>query len=792
MQVTTNRLIMPADVELARVSDFDPASLVDLDFDEGDWIVTRVASRSRSMILSADLAELFQSFRTPRTIIDAITQYAREHTLDPQVVLDESWPVLTRFLHANWLVLEHSYLSRALARWYEPGSSLMGHTVDACVYITDDTQVYRARTHTGEICAVKVVDATSDRSVAALRQEGRILERLGGSPSPRFLGFGGDERRQFLAMEWCDGVEVTQAVARAGDKSGSRQETRDLLVAVLSSYATLHDRQVIHGDVHPGNLLVDAEGRVRILDFGLARLLDDPLSGTCRGGAPEYFDPDYARASRKGMEPPDATAESEQYALGVLCYRVATGRDYLRFSPEAERFYGQIEQTPPLSFAENGVAPWPELESVLRRSLSKSTSARFPSVATIAEALSRVRIDDQPSRPSARVTKTRADLFIERVGELVDPNHGLFAAGPGTGPQATFMHGAAGIAYYLLRMALLRGDPEPLAAADQWAQRAAMLAEEPRGVYDEDAGIGPDVVGSVSPYHTRSGIELVRGLVAHARGDTPTLIEAASAYLHLMEQPPQGVDPTLGTTSVLAGCSHFVKSLRELDPQDGVTNALLGQLSDRANALTDHMAELVLGQPRNRQEGLVLQYTGAAHGWAGLMYTLMTWCEVANRDVHDGVVGHLTELAGWGVPGGRGLRWPVRTDEASPSFMNGWCHGSPGHVYLWNAAHRILGDTTYQGIAAAAAFATFEDQAPNSTLCCGQAGHVFALLNMYRHTQEEAWLRLASERLYSALADHDAVSGGQWSHSLYRGEVGLALAAVEIEQPDEARHPLFE
>jgi len=150
VKATRDRLIMPVDVELAPVGSFDPASLVGLEFAEGDWIVTRVASRSRSMIISADLAELFQSFRTPSTILDAVLQYARVHTLDPQTVLDNSWPVITRFLHANWLVPEHSYLSRDLAPWYEPGSSLMGHTVEACIHVADDTQVYRARTPSGD------------------------------------------------------------------------------------------------------------------------------------------------------------------------------------------------------------------------------------------------------------------------------------------------------------------------------------------------------------------------------------------------------------------------------------------------------------------------------------------------------------------------------------------------------------------------------------------------------------------------------------------------------------------
>ncbi|GHD93066.1 hypothetical protein GCM10010508_48400 [Streptomyces naganishii JCM 4654] len=774
------------------VSALDPAGLAGLRFGADDWIVTRVASRARSMIVSAQLAELFQSFRTPRTILDAVTRYAGAHALDPRAVLDECWPVMTRFLQANWLAPEHSYLSRELTPWYEPGHSLGVYSVEACVHITDDTQVYRARLPTGGLCAVKVVDAAGRRSVAALLREGSILERLNGSPSPRFLGLGGDEQRRFLAMEWCEGADVTRAVARVGGAGDSRAATRDLLVAIASAYATLHDRQVVHGDVHPGNLLVDSEGRVRVLDFGLARLLDDPAAGTRRGGAPEYFDPGYAEAALAGTPPPPATTESEQYALSALCYRVATGRDYLRFPPEAERFYERIARSRPLSFADNGVEPWPELESVLRRSLSKPASARFGSVAAMATALSRVRVDDRPAAPPVVMGTTPADALVDRVSEMVDPDNDLFEDGPGAGPRATFMHGAAGIAYFLLRKALLRGEPGALAAADQWAERAAVLAREPRGVYDESVGVEPGVVGAVSPYHTGSGVELVRGLVAHARGDTRTLLTAARAYLDAVDRPHQGVDPTSGTTSTLAGCSHLVRSLREVGDPDQDTRALLERLTGRANALADHVAAQALGHRCDAPDSRAPRHTGAAHGWAGLLYTLITWWELAGRDMDDRVVGRLAELADRGVREGRGLRWPVRVDETPASFMSGWCHGSPGHVSLWNAAQSAIGGTAYRDIAVAAAYATFHDREPGTTLCCGQAGHVFALLNMYRHTREEAWLERASRRLRSALEGHDSVPAGPWRHSLYRGDVGLALAAVEFEHPDEARHPLFE
>jgi serine/threonine-protein kinase len=785
MKATTDRLVLPEDVEMTPVAGLDPAGLVGLSFNDGDWVVTRVASRSRSMIISSDLAELLQTFRAPRTIIEAILRFATVHAVDPRNVLDEAWPVITRFLHTHWLVPEHSYLSRDIAPWYEPGHSLSGHTVDTCIHLADDTQAYKAHTPSYESCAIKVVDRTCRPALAALHEEERILERLAGRPGPRLIGAGDDERCRFLVMEWCDGVEAARAAVRT---AGSRRAVRDLLVSILSVYATLHAGQVVHGDVHPGNLLVGNDGTVRILDFGLARVLDDPASTPRRGGAPEYFDPEYAAAALAGTSPPPATAPSEQYALAALCYRLVSGRDHLRFSPEAERFYRQIAQAPPLSFAENGAAPWPDLERVLRRSLAKSASDRFASVAAMAEAVSQVDVTERtaPSSAMPSAGATQVDRLITRVTKLVDPDNDLFTTGPATGPRATFMNGAAGIAYYLLRVAQLTGDPASLAAADQWAERAATFAREPRGVYDDSVGVGRDAVGEVSPYHTASGVELVRGLVAHARGDLRTLVQAAGAYLDLVDRPYGGVDPTLGVTGVLTGCSHLLRCLLEAEEATEATGAAAERLIRHGNAVADLVVRQAIDTPE------VVVHTGAAHGWAGVLYTLMTWRQVTGGPLDGGVVDRLGDLAGQRLPNGRGVRWPVRTDQAPPSFMNSWCNGPPGQVYLWNAAQRIQGDTTFGEVAAAAAFATYDEPGPNTTLCCGQAGQIFALLNMHRHSQDEAWLRLASDRLQTAVDHDDADRTGPWSHSLYRGEVGLALAAMEIMYPAEARHPLFE
>jgi serine/threonine-protein kinase len=592
-------------------------------------------------------------------------------------------------------------------------------------------------------------------------------------------------------MEWCEGVEVTHALNGGGPFHWA--QVRDLLVAVTDVYASLHRRSVVHGDVHPGNVLVESDGRIRLLDFGLARLLDEPPGGTRRGGAPEYFDPAYARAVVDRASPPPATAESEQYALGALCYRLATGQHYLRFEPEATRFYRQVLESPPLSFADQGVDVWPEVESVLVRALAKREDERHESVERMAEALAEVDVDE-PRRRSAPRPPTAlpsADKLIARVQKMTDPEGELFATGPPAGPRATVMNGAAGIAYYLLRVAELTGAPLALAAADAWAERARVWADQPRGVVDDSVGLSIAVIGTASPYHTGSGIELVRALVGHARGDSWTLRQATRRYIDLVQQLPEAADPTLGATSVLTGYSHLVRCLHQVPDQQQSTEPLLDEVIRHGDAIANQVTRQTVRRPLD-DESSTLAYTGAAHGWAGVLYTLMTWWEVTHQAVDHAVATRLEELAARAVGRHGGLAWPMRTKAGTPSFMNSWCHGSPGHVYLWNLAHRSLGTSQYGNIAESAAVAVREEAGPNLTLCCGQAGHVFALLNQYRHSRDGRWLRAAEARVQGAvLRAADAIEG-DWSHSLYKGDVGLALAALEVAYPEEARHPVFE
>jgi serine/threonine-protein kinase len=114
-------------------------------------------------------------------------------------------------------------------------------------------------------------------------------------------------------------------------------------------------------------------------------------------------------------------------------------------------------------------------------------------------------------------------------------------------------------------------------------------------------------------------------------------------------------------------------------------------------------------------------------------------------------------------------------------------------VHLFTLASRWAGATRYLDLAVKCAWHTWEDPERGVSLCCGLGGRAYALLNLYRHTGEAAWLGRAR-----ALADRAARevlsrrAAPDLARSLYKGDAGLAVLAADLERPEVASMPMFE
>lgn len=808
MNITAS-LVLPSDVLIVPVERLAPEVRARAACQEGDAAITRPRARMPSRILDRDSARLVEEFRQPTPLITALLRYCQAERLEPAPTLEAAWPLLRGLIAARLLVPEDSEEARDIQPSLAVGESLRGFVIVRCVQVMEDMEVFQARGPAGETVALKVARSRAHGPGALLRHEAHVLRVLEGHLAPRLLEEGLTGERPFLAMEWCPGERVSPRVGL------SRQAVLERCIAILDAFAALHARGAVHGDVHPGNVLLDGSA-VRLVDFGLARLLREPVAAAPpRGGVAFFQEPELARATLAGRAPPPASEAGEQYALAELVWWLVSGHPSLPFSLEREEMLRQLAEDAPVSFAGRGVEPWPELEEVLRRALSKEPSARHPSVAALAHALRGV-LEQPPARsvrgnepnssleplpasaaagsepreflpqglehrPPRATRSSEADGPLERVLEKARPGGAWFEQGFPAVPCCSVNFGAAGLALALYRMAVQQDAPELLSLADVWCGRALQRMGEPHAFLLPEQDLSEDSVDRASLLHSPSGLHAVRALVAHAMGNVPTRERAVGDFLATLREPWRLLDLALGRAGALLGCAL----LHEAFPSPA--------LEDMGGQIFDELVERLSRQGPISTGGAPLNL-GIAHGWAGLLHVLLRWCTTSGRPLPEWMDARLAELASLGAQSGRGLRWHWEWAPRSGSWasvsMPGWCNGSAGYVFLWSLAHRRLGGSRWLELAERAAWDAWEGGPGPANLCCGLAGRAYALLNVYRATGSSEWLKRArwlGERMLQTPEAPEPHPG-----SLYKGEVGPALLLSDLRTPDTARMPLFE
>lgn len=780
-------LVKAHGVTLIPVLDLPESLRNQFEYDDGDFAIAREQSRAHSKIVDANTAALLNEFDRPVSIAEAVIHFSTTRQIDPYETLEQAFPLIQQFVNNRILVLESENEVSAENQPLSYGDTIGRFNIVHHVQTLEDTAIYQARDKDGRVVALKLQGEHTTAAVTRLlRHEAAILQMLDGHITPELVTIDDEDGRAYLAMAWCEGVDVLTAAAEA---RVDRHQLIQLCHTVVGAYAHIHDQYIIHGDVHPGNILIDSEGEAKLIDFGLAQLSGDSqeTQAAYRGGVAFYFDPQYAASVRAKTRPPSADFSSEQYALAALLYEICTGSHYLNFSLEHDELYRQIVEETPLSFADSGITPWPEMEQILARALSKQPEDRYASVAAFLAALENV-IDPEPRQiPTQPPWSKESAEFVDELLASFQPDGALYRNGLPRAPFASIKYGAAGIAYFLYRVASSRNNPELLAQADLWATRAATLAQREDAFFNAEIDISAETVGHISPFHSASGIAVVQALIAGAMGHSMGQIEAVGAFVHTANRECDALDLTLGKASVVLGASLLVDALdrRDLAEQTGLL--MLG------DALATQIWDEIDGY---RPIGIDCELVnlGIAHGWAGMLYAIMRWSQATGFQIPNRLHKRLTQLAALAQPVARGVHWPWQLDRPD-GHMPGWCNGSTGHVYLWALAYQLWGDSTHLDLALKAGWQTWEDRAQIANLCCGLAGRAYAMLHLYKVTDDPVWLQRALKSAEAArynirLTQPDAYHG--FEHSLYKGETGIGLLLVDLMQPQQAVLPFFE
>jgi hypothetical protein len=244
-----------------------------------------------------------------------------------------------------------------------------------------------------------------------------------------------DDGRRFIVMELVDGPSVADVVAQRGPLEPI--VAVEIAAAAARALAAAHRRGLIHRDVKPANLLIGADGRIRLADFGIARALTSSRAttpGTVLGSIP-YLSPEQARGE-------EATAAGDIFSLGVVLFEMLTGSlPWEAATPAAMATARLHVPAPPPSEAVSGL---PEgLDGIVEKALQLEPAERYPSARVLADALEgwsrrhraraggRARIRHATTALAASVMPMAAGVGGGAAGSIAGtarPNP--FAAGP--------------------------------------------------------------------------------------------------------------------------------------------------------------------------------------------------------------------------------------------------------------------------------------------------------------------------------------------------------------------------
>ncbi|MGC9992497.1 MAG: lanthionine synthetase LanC family protein [Candidatus Cybelea sp.] len=780
----TDLLRMPSDIVLTPVAELAIDVRERLAYNEGDYALTRPRVRTPSRIIDAAAAELLREFARPSTVAQAVIRFARARGASPQTTLEEAYPLLARLFAGGLLISDEGGNLEATYSNLGRGELVGTWEVTEPIQLLDDSEVHQVKNGT-QIAVLKIERPGSQvpslGAGALLRREAIVLEALDGTIAPRLIEIGVHDARQYLAIEWCPGIS-SEAYARELRFANDRSAILALCREIVACYVHLHARGFVHGDVHPRNVWVGPTGNVLLLDFGVAAstIPDGDMPPTSeRAGVSFFYEPEFAAAALDGRSCP-ASPAGEQYAVAALLYSLATGTQYLDFSLERETLFGQIATESPRPFAARGTVPWPELEAVLEQALSKAPLERYSSMDAMAAALAEVKVMTEALPRSTSPSAARA--LLDRVSAEFSVDGSLGAKDISV-PNASLFFGTAGIACALYRLALLRDSAAYLAASDMWLSFAESSVESPEAFLDPASDLTAEIVGTITPFHTASGLAAMRALVANAQGDVVTARQAAARFARFSLEGARHAnrDLTLGRSGVLLGAALLGDVLPDDAPERAELARSGGRMLDALWSELDTMRPLALQRAN----------LGMAHGWCGYVYASLRFCSTFGHARPKGIERRVYELADVAEPWDRGVRWRWNDHGVDLGTMPGWCNGSAGFVHLFTLAHRQFKEQRFLDLAIGAAWNAWEAGDGNGSLCCGEAGRGYALIALARHLGDDAaWLGRAGK-----LSDRAAlaiVQNSEKPHSLFKGRVGVALLAADLEKPEVAAFPFFE
>ncbi len=236
-----------------------------------------------------------------------------------------------------------------------------------------------------EKIALKVLNpeiAADSRTIERFRNELKTARQISHKNVCRMYHFGRDEGLDYITMEFVQGEDLKSMIRMMGRLSPGRAVS--IARQVCEGLAEAHGLGVIHRDLKPQNIMIDRDGHVKVMDFGIARTLktEGMTSPGMVVGTPRYMSPEQTEGK-------DVDERSDIYALGIILYEMLTGRVPFEGDSPLDIAVKQRIEAPPDPKKINPEIP-ETLNRLILRCLAKDKGRRYPNAQALAAELSEI------------------------------------------------------------------------------------------------------------------------------------------------------------------------------------------------------------------------------------------------------------------------------------------------------------------------------------------------------------------------------------------------------------------
>ena len=477
--------------------------------------------------------------------------------------------------------------------------------------------------------ALKVLplDLGDPALVARFENERRLLARLQHPAIAQLLDAGiSDDGRPYFVMDYVDGLLLDCYCDT--HHLGLRERLR-LLLSVADAVQYAHQNLVIHRDLKPANILVTPEGQIKLLDFGIARLVGEHTAHVTQGEA-RWFTPAYAAPEQRSDAAPSTAIDV--FSLGVVTYQLLCGalpsRDQKITAPSAAALGGDetTAQLRGLSRRQLQRRLRGDLDVIVSTALALNPEDRYRDVASLREDFSR-HLEGLPIRARPTPLLTRVRKFVQRHRSQVAA--ALLVA--------IMLTGATAYALMQARQARLERDRaqrisallvEVFSAADPDQARGRELSA--RDLLD--AGVGP--LRNEQDPSLRAPLLAALGRTYRSLGEYPRAVELLDEAAEL--QRAQGSDQ-------LAQTLFRLGEARMLNGELEVAESLLTEARDRAvvQGGVDHTLTLAI----QGKLGRLYERLGRVDQARMLLTTVLERTRAQHSDDHEALAQALNDLA---------------------------------------------------------------------------------------------------------------------------------------------------